>query len=284
MRFPAALRRAKILDALDRKQGGQVERSDRTGAPIYNRCTMLVPLIGAGVAVAAASATAYHSMAPWSQGFGATFVGGPPVSKQIALTYDDGPNDPHTLRLMEVLEKDGVRATFFVIGRYVRRRPDILRDLLKAGHVLGNHTFTHPHLIMCGALQTRIQLEECQRAVEDATGETPRLFRPPFGGRRPHTLRIARSLGLEPIMWNVTSWDWKMPPAAKIVQTCSRHMHGGDVILLHDGSHVEFGADRWQTVVATHLLIESWRERGYDFVTVPEMMGTVVGQQSAVSG
>lgn len=246
---------------------------------------MLAPLIGAGVAVAAAGVAAYHSMAPWSQGFGTTFVGGPAIGKQIALTYDDGPNDPHTLRLMEVLEKDGVRATFFVIGRYVRRRPDIVRDLLKAGHVVGNHTFTHPQLTMCGALETRIQLEECQRAVEDATGQSPRLFRPPFGGRRPHTLRIARSLGLEPVMWNVTSWDWKTPPAAKIVNTCSRHMHGGDVILMHDGSHAEFGADRWQTVVATHLLIEAWRDQGYEFVTVPEMMGAAVtSRQSPVAG
>jgi len=233
---------------------------------------MLGPLIGAG-AVVAAGAAAYHSMAPWAQGFGASFVGGSPAFKQIALTYDDGPNDPHTLRLMDVLEKDGVRATFFLLGRYVDRRPDIVRDLLQAGHVLGNHTYTHPHLAISGATQTRIQLEECQRAMQDATGESPRLFRPPFGGRRPHTFRIARSLGLEPVMWNVTSWDWKVPPAAKIVETCNRRMRGGDVILLHDGSHIASGADRWQTVVATHLLIEAWRAKDYDFVTVPEMMG-----------
>jgi len=233
---------------------------------------MLAALIGAGVAATAAGAAAYHSMAPWAQGFGATFVGAPAGRKQIALTYDDGPNDPHTLRLLDGLEKDGVRATFFVIGRYVQRRPDIVRDLLKAGHVIGNHTFTHPQLIFSGAVQTRIQLQECQRAVEEAAGQSPRLFRPPFGGRRPHTLRIARSLGLGPIMWNVTSYDWRTPPAAKIVQTCLRQMRGGDVILLHDGDHQSFGADRWQTVMATHLLIEAGRERGYEFVTVPEMM------------
>jgi peptidoglycan/xylan/chitin deacetylase (PgdA/CDA1 family) len=73
-------------------------------------------------------------------------------------------------------------------------------------------------------------------------------------------------------MWNVTSWDWEAPPAAKIVATCSRHMQGGDVILMHDGSHLAFGVDRWQTVMATHLLIEAWRKKGFEFVTVPEMM------------
>lgn len=244
--------------------------------------SMLGSLIGAG-AVAAAGAAVYHSMAPWAQGFGASFVGGAPALKQIALTYDDGPNDPHTLKLMDVLEKDGVRATFFLIGRYVDRRPDIVRDLLQAGHVLGNHTYTHPHLALSGAVQTRIQLEECQRAIQDATGESPRLFRPPFGGRRPHTFRIARSLGLEPVMWNVTSWDWKVPPAAKIVETCSRRMRGGDVILLHDGSHIAPGADRWQTVVATHLLIETWRAKDYDFVTLPDMMGAAGMVSSGVT-
>jgi len=256
---------------------------DRRARRIYNRSNMVVPLIGAGVA-AAAGLAAYHSMAPRAQGFGATFVGSPTASKKIAFTYDDGPNDPHTLRLMEVLEKDSVRATFFLIGRYVRRRPDIVRDLLKAGHVIGNHTLTHPHLIVSSAVETRIQLEECQRAVEEATGETPRLFRPPFGGRRPHTLRIARSLGLQPVMWNVTSYDWRTPPAAKIVKTCTRQMRGGDVILMHDGDHEKFGADRWQTVVATHLLIEAWREKGYEFVTVPEMMGAVCSRESPVIG
>jgi peptidoglycan/xylan/chitin deacetylase (PgdA/CDA1 family) len=221
-------------------------------------------------------------MAPWAQGFGATFVGGPAGSKQIALTYDDGPNDPHTLKLLEVLAKDDVRATFFLIGRYVERRPEIVRDVLKAGHVIGNHTLTHPTLALTGSVQTRIQLEECQRAVQDATGESPRLFRPPFGARRPHTLRIARSLALEPVMWNVTSWDWEVPPAAKIVETCNRHITGGAVILMHDGSHLGFGADRWQTVVATHLLIEEWRSKGYEFVTIPEMMGAVVSRQPSV--
>jgi peptidoglycan-N-acetylglucosamine deacetylase len=246
---------------------------------------MLGPVIGAGAVVAAASAAAYHAMAPWAQGFGSTFVGGSPTSKQIALTYDDGPNDPHTFKLLDVLAKDDARATFFLIGRYAERRPDIVRDLLKAGHAIGNHTLTHPSLALTGAVQTRIQLEECQRAVQDATGESPRLFRPPFGARRPHTLRIARSLGLEPVMWNVTSWDWKVPPAAKIVETCNRHITGGAVILMHDGSHLGFGADRWQTVVATHLLIEAWRSKGYEFVTIPEMMGGVSSQQPhAIAG
>jgi peptidoglycan/xylan/chitin deacetylase (PgdA/CDA1 family) len=239
---------------------------------------MLGSLIGVGAAAVAGTA-AYQAMAPWAQGFGRTLVSGARGSKQIALTYDDGPNDPHTLQLLEVLARHDARATFFLIGRYVQQRPDIVRELIKAGHVVGNHTFTHPHLITTGTVETRKQLEECQRVVREVTGELPRLFRPPFGGRRPATLRIARSLGMEPVMWNVTSWDWKAPPAEKIVRTCMRQMRGGDVILMHDGSHISLGVDRSQTVIATERLIERYKPEGYEFVAVPEL---VVGRRSSV--
>src|ERR1700733_9883018 len=105
---------------------------------------MLGYAIGA-IAAGAACAAGYQSMAPTGQWYGKTFVSLAPGSKKIALTYDDGPNDPHTLRLLEVLAKHDVRATFFMIGRYVEIRPDIVREVVKAGHVVGNHTFTHPN-------------------------------------------------------------------------------------------------------------------------------------------
>src|SRR5271156_1727645 len=118
---------------------------------------MLPALIGL-TAAAAATAAGYQTMAPTGQWYGRTFVGGLRGSKQIALTYDDGPNDPHTLKLLEVLAKHNVRATFFMIGRYVRQRPDIARVVAQAGHVIGNHPFTHPLLIVESGKQTRQQL------------------------------------------------------------------------------------------------------------------------------
>jgi peptidoglycan/xylan/chitin deacetylase (PgdA/CDA1 family) len=220
-------------------------------------------------------------MAPQGQWYGRTFIAGARGSRRMALTYDDGPNDPYTLRLLEVLARHGVKATFFLIGRYVRQRPDIVREVVQAGHAIGNHTFTHPNLIFVSEMQTRIQLEECQQAVQDAAGTAVTLFRPPFGGRRPATLRIARSLGLEPVMWNVTGWDWNAPPADVIVRKVTSQVRGGDVVLLHDGSHKGMGADRSQTVLATDRLLTRYKNEGHalhpraacvEIVTAAEMI------------
>src|SRR5208283_1761329 len=220
------------------------------------------------MAAAAASTAGYQSIAPKGQWYGQTFAGGIRRSKQIALTYDDGPNDPHTQKLLDVLAKHSVPATFFMIGRYVQQRPDIARAVAEAGHVIGNHTHTHPLLIFKSEAQTRTELLDCRSALQETIGEHSKSFRPPFGGRRPATLRIARELGLETVMWNVTGYDWNAPPAAVIEKKIARQMRGGDVILLHDGSHRALGADRAQTVIATENLIRRYRDQGYEFVTV----------------
>jgi peptidoglycan/xylan/chitin deacetylase (PgdA/CDA1 family) len=161
-------------------------------------------------------------------------------------------------------------------------RPDLVREVVKAGHAVGNHTFTHPNLIFTSASETRAQLQECDQALTDAVGEHSRLFRPPFGGRRPGTLRIARDLGLDPVMWNVTGWDWNAPPAEKIERKVMKQMRGGDVILLHDGGHKQMGADRSQTVLATDRLLTRYKAEGYEFMTIPQMMGALSSQPSAV--
>ena len=161
--------------------------------------------------------------------------------------------------------------TFFLIGRYVQQRPDIVRELAGAGHIVGNHTFTHPNLIFSSASESRRQIQDCEQALSDAVGEHSNLFRPPFGGRRPASLQFARNAGLTTVMWNVTGYDWNSDSAERIQKHVSRQVHGGDIILLHDGSHSDMGADRSHTVTATDQLIARFKAEGYEFVTVPEM-------------
>jgi peptidoglycan/xylan/chitin deacetylase (PgdA/CDA1 family) len=239
---------------------------------------MLGTVLTGTAATAALTAAAYQSMAPTGQWYGRAFTGLARGTKQLALTYDDGPNDPHTLRLLDVLARHDVHATFFLIGRYVQQRPDIVRRIAAAGHVVGNHTFNHPLLIFKRESEIRRELSDCRAALRDAIGGHPsafsNLFRPPFGGRRPAVLRVARELGLDPIMWNVTGYDWNAPPAAVIERKVARRIRGGNVILLHDGWHKQMGADRSNTVAATDSLITGYKAAGYVFVTIPQMLGT----------
>jgi peptidoglycan/xylan/chitin deacetylase (PgdA/CDA1 family) len=214
----------------------------------------------------------YNTMSPTSQLYGRTFIGLPRGSRTMALTYDDGPNDPFTWRVIEVLEHQGVKATFFLIGQFVQQRPEIARAIVEAGHAIGSHTWDHPNLIFASQSGVRRQLEQAQKAIFDATGVEPKLFRPPFGGRRPATLRAIRAFGLVPILWNVTCYDWRAKSAGRIVAHAARQIRGGDVILLHDGGYLRMGADRSRTVEASDRILTRYRGEGYEFVTIPQMM------------
>src|SRR5437763_1364538 len=206
-------------------------------------------LAGAAGAVAAAAA-GWHAMSPESQLYGRTFTGVARGARQLALSFDDGPNDPWTPRLLEVLTRHGVRATFFMIGGYVQQRPQLARAVRDAGHEIGNHTQSHPNLAYCSAARVRRELAECARALRDALGDHAAYFRPPFGGRRPAVLRAAAAAGMKTIMWRATSFDWELPSAEAIVAKVSAQVSGGEVILMHDGSHRGMGWDRSRTVRA----------------------------------
>lgn len=236
----------------------------------------------AGVAVGAAAlgllggGLVYASVWPTSQIFGRTLIAGDD-SSQVALTFDDGPNDAATPQLLEVLARHNVRATFFAMGSYARMRPEIARAVAAAGHLLGNHTMSHPKLSMESAARVRQELSDCTAVLEDITGTGVRYFRPPFGARRPVVLRIARELGLTPVTWNVTGYDWNPIGAEKILDkleagiTRNRLRRSGSNLLLHDGGHLTMGAPRMDTVHAVDRLLTAHRGpegRGTRFVTV----------------
>jgi peptidoglycan/xylan/chitin deacetylase (PgdA/CDA1 family) len=165
-----------------------------------------------------------------------------------------------------------VKATFFLLGRFVQQKPEIARALVAAGHAIGSHTWDHPNLIFASIAEERRQLQQTRQAILDATGVDVRLFRPPFGGRRPASLRAARALGLQPVMWNVTCQDWKAKSAGEIVTRAERQIRGGNVILLHDGEYHRIGVDRSRSVEASERILSRYQPEGYEFVTIPQMM------------
>ncbi len=232
---------------------------------------MWIPFVGIGAA-ALASLAGYHTMSPASQLYGRTFKGLARGTRQLALTYDDGPNDPWTQRLLDVLAKHEVQATFFLLGSYASKRPDIVRRHVEFGNAIGNHSWDHPNLIFSTPASLKHQLQRTSDALKEITGEAPKLFRPPFGGRRPGVLQRARRMGMVPVMWNVTCYDWSAVSHESIERHAERQVRGGDVVLLHDGGHRAFGADRSHTVTATDHLIRRYKDEGYEFVTIPEML------------
>jgi peptidoglycan/xylan/chitin deacetylase (PgdA/CDA1 family) len=241
-------------------------------------------MLGLLIGTAAVGFAGYAAYAPRSQLYGRTYLGTGPGSRQLALTYDDGPNDPYTLRLLELLAQHQARATFFLIGRFVAAEPEIAREIARAGHVIGNHTFNHPNLIFRSPADVRRELEQCRKVLLDTLGKHSTLWRPPFGARLPHVLRAGRNLGLEPVMWTVSSNDWRIHSADAIELRLTQRIRGGDVILMHDGAHVRLGADRARTVEATDRLIRRCTDQGYEFVTVPEMMEVSGDREIGSSG
>ncbi len=221
----------------------------------------------------AAGGCAYASLWPTSQIFGRTLIAGDDPS-QVALTFDDGPNDAATPELLEVLARHGVRATFFAIGDFARARPEIVRQVVAAGHLLGNHTMDHPRLSTQTAARVRRELAECNAALEEITGAAVKFFRPPYGARRPAVLRVARELGLVPVLWNVTGHDWEPIGVERILGNLesgiarNRRRGRGSNLLLHDGGHRGMGAARMDTVRAVDRLLTAHRGTATRFVTV----------------
>lgn len=236
---------------------------------------------GAGAALAVGG---FHYAALWpaSNIFGRSLIaGGDPA--EVALTYDDGPNDPYTGQLMDVLARHQIRATFFVIGRYVREKPQILRALHHAGHVIGCHTMSHPKLMYMTERKVRAEISDATALIEDTIGSRVRFFRPPFGARNPAVFHAAAELHLVPVMWNVTSWDWKAKSATDIELRLQRGIahnqrrHRGSNVLMHDGGHLEMGSDRRRTVTATANLLGTARRDGIRFVTPDRWSPAVAG-------
>lgn len=220
--------------------------------------------------------------APGSQVFGKTVVSGPADEKVVALTFDDGPNPPYTDRILDVLEAERVHATFFLVGRAVAAYPKVALREARDGDALGNHSWEHEHLIMLTRTQVRASLQRTDDAIFSATGQRPRIMRPPFGSRDWIVLGVASKMGFVPVMWSVPLvGDWENPPASVIAQRVVANVADGSIVVLHDGNRGILCAamrapartcDRSSDIDATRIVVRTLKARGYRFVTVPQLM------------
>jgi peptidoglycan/xylan/chitin deacetylase (PgdA/CDA1 family) len=223
---------------------------------------------------AAAGTTLYAGLSYESQLFGPSLVS-PPDPRELALTFDDGPNPAATPRLLDILARHNARATFFLIGEYVLREPALTRELLAAGHTLGNHTMHHPWLPRHSESTIRAEIAACNNALEDTLGQPATLFRPPHGARRPAVMRIARELGLETVQWNVMVGDWMNRTPDDLHRriergiAANRRRQRGTNVVLHDGSQHDPRADRTATVDAVEKLLTQLAPETR-FVTPPQ--------------
>jgi peptidoglycan/xylan/chitin deacetylase (PgdA/CDA1 family) len=230
---------------------------------------------GAGAALGlAAGAFAYASRWPGSQIFGRTLIA-PRRPGELALTFDDGPNPSCTPRLLDILARHGVKGTFFLVGRFAEQESALARSIAAAGHLVGNHSWSHPDLSLTAEQRVREELSRTKDVLEQIIGEPVRFFRPPFGARRPCVLRVARELGMVPVMWNAMTRDWCERSSDRIVERLTKKIGANQRrgyasnIVLHDGGHLGLNADRGPSIAAAQKLLARYAP-SQKFVTVDE--------------
>lgn len=202
---------------------------------------------------------------------------GKPAGKVIALTFDDGPDGIYTPQVLDILKRERVRATFFLVGDQVQRYPECVKRALAEGHMLGNHTFFHPNVQNVSEMRLKLELNSTQRIIETVTGRQTLLFRAPYDTdslpltpRELLPLYAVNRLGYVVAAADIDSTDYERPGAETIVARVLHDLEltNGNVIVMHDA-----GGDRRQTVTALQTLIPLLRQRGYSFVTLNELVG-----------
>jgi peptidoglycan-N-acetylglucosamine deacetylase len=215
-------------------------------------------------AAGAAGILAWGAVSPRAELYGPT-VRRAKDAQEIALTFDDGPNPAATPMVLDLLERYGAAATFFLMGAHVRAFPELAKEIAERGHEAGNHTETHPNLALCSGRRIAEELERCNEAIFWATGTRAEAMRPPFGFRGPQLARRVREAGLKRVvMWRAMAWDWKEQPAERVIERL-RGVRGGDIVLLHDGDHREERGERGHTVKALEYWMPRWADAGFRF-------------------
>lgn len=236
-----------------------------------------LPVLAAGAISAAAglALAGYAAFTPASSIWGPVISRGNPASRQVALTFDDGPLPGTTDPILDTLGEAGVRAAFFVIGQHVRRHPALVRRIHEEGHLVCNHSDEHLH---AGLLRRyrywSAELRRADDAIADVIGKRPAIMRPPMGFKHWHIMNAAADAGHAVVTWSRRARDVRPTSPAVIIERLSRGARGGDVMVLHDGNDPRLRPhDRAGTRDAVRPLIDMLRSRGLEPARLDDLLG-----------
>lgn len=191
--------------------------------------------------------------------------------KIIALTFDDGPDEVFTPQVLDILKKNDVKATFFLVGENLKQNKEIVKRQFEEGHEIGNHTYTHINVAKSGYDKVYEEITKTQEEIKEITGVEPKLFRPPYRAMSRHMCDIVKNKNMNIILWsNLDPRDWSNPGVYSIVNTIESKVGNGNIILLHDYNNLR--NSKSQTIQALESVIPYLKEQGYKFVTISELI------------
>lgn len=184
--------------------------------------------------------------------------------KQVSISFDAAWGDEQTHTLLDILKEHNVKSTFFLVGDWVDKYPDDVKDIYDAGHDIGNHSDTHPHMTEMSTEEQKNQIKACNEKIKEITGKEPKLFRAPYGDYNNTVVQSVKSLNMYCVQWDIDSLDWKDPSPSEMVDRIVPNLQNGSIILMHNGAK--------NTPEALPMIIEAVKESGYEFVPLSELV------------
>ncbi len=191
------------------------------------------------------------------------------ADNKIAITFDDGPNPSQTAEILDILRDFDIKATFFMVGSNAERNGELVRRIVREGHEVGSHTYSHAGMAQCTDEQLTEEIRHTEQVLFDITGVRPRLFRPPGGCCEGNVVKIANALCYEVVLWSVDTRDWAHTPVRTMVENVRENTRSGDIILCHD-----FVGKGTNTPDALRAFLPILLEKGFEFVKVSELLSS----------
>ena len=184
--------------------------------------------------------------------------------KVVSISFDAAWGRANTEGILDILDRYGVKTTFFLVGFWAEAHPDLVSELVSRGHEIGNHSATHPHMASLTAAQIREELRKTSDLVQSITGQPTKLFRPPYGEYNDMVVRVSREEGYECVQWNVDSLDWKNISAQDMISRCTKKLSPGDIVLFHNDSKY--------ILEALPAILEYYQQAGYNIIPVSQIL------------